>query len=116
MDKCITTTIRVSYCANHNKIQIKCNFTPKQRVTRNKIALLKRFEDVYLRSFFHQIPSKYDRIMTIHVDITDIILVNFGPHFRFWQLKNSLCKTCHALGKIKGAFENKIHELHKFNE
>ena len=27
--------------------------------------------------------------MTIHEDITDIILGNFGPHFHFWQLKNS---------------------------
>ena len=38
--------------------------------------------------------------MTIHVDINDIILVNFGPHFHFWQLKNSRCQKCHALGKI----------------
>ena len=46
--------------------------------------------------------------MKIHVDITDIILVNFVPHFHFWQLKNSLCQKCHALGKIKGSLENKI--------
>ena len=47
--------------------------------------------------------------MTIHVDITNIILVNFGQHFHFWQLKNSRCQKCHALGKIKVALENKIH-------
>ena len=46
--------------------------------------------------------------MTIHVYITDIFLVNIGPHFHFWQLKNSWCQKCHALGKIKGALENKI--------
>ena len=46
--------------------------------------------------------------MIIHVDITDIILVNFGPHFHFWQLKNCRFQMCHALGKIKGALENKI--------
>ena len=50
--------------------------------------------------------------MTIHVDITDIILVNFGPHFNFWQLKNSRCQKCHALGKIKGALEIKIHDYY----
>ena len=48
--------------------------------------------------------------MTIHVDITDIILVNFGPHFHFWQLKNSRCQMCHALGKINGALENNIND------
>ena len=48
--------------------------------------------------------------MTIHVDITDIILVNFAPHFHFWQLKNSRCQMCHALGKIKGALENNIND------
>ena len=46
--------------------------------------------------------------MTIHVDIIDIILVNFGSHFHFWQLKNCRLQKCHALGKIKGALENKI--------
>ena len=45
--------------------------------------------------------------MTIYVDITDIILINFGPHFHIWQLKNSRCQKCHALGKIKGALEKK---------
>ena len=43
--------------------------------------------------------------MTIHVDITDIILVNFELHFHFWQLKNCRFQKCHALGKIKGALE-----------
>ena len=51
--------------------------------------------------FVNQILSKYGGIMTIHVDITDIILVNFGPHFHFWQLKNSRCQKCHALGKSR---------------
>ena len=46
--------------------------------------------------------------MTIHIDITGIILVNFRPHFHFWQLKNCQFQICHALGKIKGALENKI--------
>ena len=46
--------------------------------------------------------------MTIHVDITDINLVNLGPHFHFWQLKNCRFQKCHALGKIKGALKNKI--------
>ena len=50
--------------------------------------------------------------MTIHVDITDIILVNFGPHFNFWQLKNCRYQKCHALGKIKGALENKINDYY----
>ena len=50
--------------------------------------------------------------MTIHVDIIDIILVSFGPHYHFWQLKNRRCQTCHALGKIKGAFENKIYDCY----
>ena len=50
--------------------------------------------------------------MTIHVDITDIILVNFGPHFHFWQFKNSQCQKCHALGKIKGALENEINDYY----
>ena len=55
--------------------------------------------------------------MTIHVDITDIILVNFGPHFHFWQLKNCRYQKCHALGKIKAALENKINDYYtKFNE
>ena len=45
----------------------------------------------------------------VHVDITDIILLNFGPHFHFWHLKNSRCHKCHALEKIKGALENKIN-------
>ena len=48
--------------------------------------------------------------MTIHVDITDIIFFNFGPHFHFWQLKNSRCQKCHGLGKIKGALENNIND------
>ena len=48
--------------------------------------------------------------MTIHVDIADIIFVNFGPHFHFWQLKNSRCQKCHALGKIKSALENNIND------
>ena len=46
--------------------------------------------------------------MTIHVDYTEINLVNIGPHFPFWQLKNSQCQKCHALGKIKGALDRKI--------
>ena len=50
--------------------------------------------------------------MTIHVDIADIILVNFVPHFNFWQLKNSRCQKCHALGKIKGALKIKIHDYY----
>ena len=50
--------------------------------------------------------------MTIHVDITDIILVNFGPHFHFWQLKKCRYQKCHALGKIKGALENKINDYY----
>ena len=50
--------------------------------------------------------------MTTHVDITDIILVNFGPHFYFKQLKNSRCQKCHALAKIKGALENKINDYY----
>ena len=50
--------------------------------------------------------------MTIHVDITDIILVNFGPHFHFLQLKNSRYPKCHALGKIKGALENEINDYY----
>ena len=58
-------------------------FTPKQRVTRNKNAFQKR-----LKKVFNEIPSKYGLIMPIHVDITDIILVKFRPHFHFWQLKN----------------------------
>ena len=51
--------------------------------------------------------------MTIHVDITDIILINCGPHFHFWQLKNSRSQKCLALGKIKGALENKIKDFCK---
>ena len=46
--------------------------------------------------------------MPIHVDITDKILVKFGPHFNFWQLKHCRFQKCHALGKIKGAFEKEI--------
>ena len=50
--------------------------------------------------------------MTINVDITDMILVNFGPHFHFWQLKNCRYQKCHALGKIKAAVENKINDYY----
>ena len=50
--------------------------------------------------------------MTIHVDITDIILVNVGPHLHFWQLKSCRFQKCHALGKIKGALENKLKYYH----
>ena len=50
--------------------------------------------------------------MTVHVGITDIILINFGSHFPFWQLKNSRCQKCHALGKIKDALGNKIKEYY----
>ena len=50
--------------------------------------------------------------MTKHVDIIDIIYVNFGPHFHFWQLNNCRCQKCHALGKIKGALENKINDYY----
>ena len=45
--------------------------------------------------------------MKIHVDITDIILVN-----PFWQLKICRCQKCHALGKINGALENKIKDYY----
>ena len=50
--------------------------------------------------------------MTKHVDITDIIYVNFGPHFHFWQSNNCRCQKCHALGKTKGALENKINDYY----
>ena len=50
--------------------------------------------------------------MTIHVQITDIILVNFGAHFHFWQFKNTRCQKCHALGKIKDVLENKINDYY----
>ena len=50
--------------------------------------------------------------MTIHVDITDIIFVNFGPHFHFWQLKNCRYQMCNALRKIKAALENKINDYY----
>ena len=46
--------------------------------------------------------------MAIRVDITDIILVNFGPHLFLTVKKNSRCQKCHFLGKVKGALENKI--------
>ena len=49
--------------------------------------------------------------MTVHVDITGIILVNLGLHFHFWQLKK-LCQNCHALGKIKGALGNEINDYY----
>ena len=50
--------------------------------------------------------------MTIHVDITDIILVNFNQHSHFRQLNNCRCQKCHALGKSKGALENKINDYY----
>ena len=50
--------------------------------------------------------------MIIHVDITDIILVNFGPHSHFWQLNGCRCQKCHALWKMKGALENKINDYY----
>ena len=76
--------------------------------TRNKNA----FQKGVSPQVFNQIPSKYGGIMTGQVGITDIILVNFGPHFHFWQSKNSRCQKCHALGKIKDALGNKIKDYY----
>ena len=44
--------------------------------------------------------------MHLHIDISEILFVNFGAHFNIGQLKR-LCQKCHALRKLKGALEEK---------
>ena len=93
MDNSITTTIHVFDCANFNKMQIKCIFTPKQRVTRNKNAFQKKDQKRVSTKV-----SKYSGIMTIHVDITDIILTAFP----FLAVKKLSVPTVSRFGENQG--------------
>ena len=40
--------------------------------------------------------------MTIHVDITDITLVNFGPHFHFLAVKKLSVPKVSRFGENQG--------------
>ena len=77
MDNCITTTIHVFDCANYNKIHIKCMILRQNSVSRVTKTHLKNVQKrvILFPKVFNQIQSKYSGIMTLHVDITNIILV-----------------------------------------